>query len=507
MSRRFKIETIFSAIDRMSAPLTRMQNRLGMFARSTRERFIRMQGVTDRWARSAVRGARRAAIGLAALAAVATVSFNSYASDLDQLAKRADRLDFNVVQLVEWEFAAQQSGLTADQFGQALEGLNTRLGQARIGAGSLYSYLRRTDRDLLRQIQRAGDLSEALDLVVRAIERQPDAQRRASLTAAAFGRSNLQIANLASLGADEIDRLRRQMAAMNSVTVEATVDAQRYNDANDRLRRELVAIRNRAFAPLLGTLADYSEQMGQLIADNQELIDQRIADTIAYIVENMDRLLRVLKNVVLAVAGLWALNAVLKVLIGTMTVLNFVVTANPIVRVIMLAVAAIGLLVTGVILWKKRMEEIRGPLTWAQFAMEALRDTLKTAADATGITRAMEFIKRVAESSTRVFDVVIARIDRTVERLQRLLQLLGLADSRTPDSPEAMELREAAQRQAAASVAGPPILSSQERITRQFLERVERNESELIIRDETGRAELRNDRPRNGLVLQRSGGA
>lgn len=75
MAGRFSIEAVFRAVDRVTAPVTRMQNRVGKFTRSADRGFRRLNRTVNKFGRGIKRGAQVAvvAVGLLGTAMAATL--------------------------------------------------------------------------------------------------------------------------------------------------------------------------------------------------------------------------------------------------------------------------------------------------------------------------------------------------------------------------------------------------------------------------------------------------
>jgi TP901 family phage tail tape measure protein len=70
MAGRFSVEAVFKAIDRVTAPVNRMQNRVGKFTRGMRRGFTRLNRSVDKFAK----GVKRGAIAVAAALAVSSAA-------------------------------------------------------------------------------------------------------------------------------------------------------------------------------------------------------------------------------------------------------------------------------------------------------------------------------------------------------------------------------------------------------------------------------------------------
>lgn len=72
MSGRFSVEAVFKAVDRITAPVSRMQNRVGKFTRSTERRFRNLNKTVGKFASGLKRGAVTTAAALTVMAVAMT---------------------------------------------------------------------------------------------------------------------------------------------------------------------------------------------------------------------------------------------------------------------------------------------------------------------------------------------------------------------------------------------------------------------------------------------------
>src|SRR5690554_1146051 len=159
MAKQFSIEAVFKAVDRLTAPVKKMQSRVSRFADSASKGLAKIDGFNKR-----IHGTLKSAassvlsVGKVIAAGVATgaaalgglvVATNKVADRMDDLAKRSRRLQFPIEALQEWTFAAEQSGITNDEFSNSLDIFARSIGQAKSGFGPLSSMLKRTNPQLL----------------------------------------------------------------------------------------------------------------------------------------------------------------------------------------------------------------------------------------------------------------------------------------------------------------------------------------------------------------------
>ena len=190
MAGRFSVEAVFKAVDRVTAPVSRMQNRVGKMTRA----MTRGLRTANRALNSVIRGFKRAAgrvlkFGGLLTGAVITggiLKLNQLAEAADKLVKQSRRLDFPIEDLQEWKFIAEQSGVSTELFDNSLGAFSKRLGEARAGMGPLVSGLKNLNPELLKQVTAAESIPEALDLYVKAMRDADSATEKAALANAAF---------------------------------------------------------------------------------------------------------------------------------------------------------------------------------------------------------------------------------------------------------------------------------------------------------------------------------
>lgn len=521
MARRFTVEAVFRTIDRVTAPVSRIQQRLGRFTRSLEGGLRSVNRLTNRVGRGMRRGFAVASVAVGALA----FSLNSLAGEADTLAKQARRIGFDIAALQEYRFVAERAGFATEEFDKALEDMAKRMGEARTGAGALYTFLRRSDRDLLRNLQRTTDMSEAFDLVIDAMRRAEDPMMRAALANAAFGRQGRKMGNISEMSAEQIDKLREAMRENGLITQQMGADAENYNDAILGLRKSLRGFMAGVLLPLAPILTDVADRAREWVNANRDLTAGRVLEWVRNLVANFQQVVKWARRIGIGIVVFVTLTTVLKTLIGVLTVVNLLMAANPIVLTILGVVALSVALAALVYNWEavrdavirfavdaglwivsfgRNWREVAGAVvrfigqlrdhfvalpTPVKVALAALLGPIGLLlAAAAELTTSWGYFK---EFFINLWDGIRAafaeRVDgmlRQIERLQRLARrvgrLFGFSDA-GDDELEARARRVAEAEQAAA-------VSPQERVAHSLEER--RSTAELTIRDESGRAEF-----------------
>jgi hypothetical protein len=313
MSSRFSVDAVFRAVDKISAPISKMQARASKFTRGLRRGFHKVNKAVDSVNGRLARTGAIAGGALAAGAGIAVVALNKVADAADNLAKTSRRIDFPIEELQEWSFVASQSGVDTKTFGSSLGAFTKRLGEARAGSGALVTFLKRTDAALLDQVTSAGSSAEAFELVINKMRETTNASDRAALASAAFSRAGMKLANISDNSADAVARLRKEQRQNGVITMQQAKIMETYNDSVDSLQRSIFGLQANAVAPLAPELTKLATATRGWIIENRKLVSLRLAEGIQFITDNADSLGQVALGLVKVLAGWLAMTIVLKV--------------------------------------------------------------------------------------------------------------------------------------------------------------------------------------------------
>jgi hypothetical protein len=124
------------------------------------------------------------AIGAAFVAAAKkTIDF------ADEIAKTADKVGLSTSALQELRVATDLAGISQSELDTALGALSKRLGELRLGTGALKTVLDKSGDSFGSVLSSTTSNEEAFRLIIRRLGSYTNAQDRAALAAAAFGRS------------------------------------------------------------------------------------------------------------------------------------------------------------------------------------------------------------------------------------------------------------------------------------------------------------------------------
>lgn len=195
---------------------------------------------------------------------------------LKEASQRAGVTADNYAQL---QFVAGQAGVSQEEFTGAMDKFNKTLGEAKRNTGSLFSLLAEVSPELLQQLKGAKDTGQAFDIYVRAMRRMPDANKRAALAAAAFGRGGVKMANIASMSAEEIAKLREEFTHIAGSQEEFADQGKEVEDQYKKVQVAFTAVRNTIALAFFPVLKDLMGTLTRFVAEHREGIKKWAEDT------------------------------------------------------------------------------------------------------------------------------------------------------------------------------------------------------------------------------------
>lgn len=192
--------------------------------------------------RVAVEGLKGAALGFAAAFSFRALisGTNDAIAKLDELAKKARSLGGigEAGFLQEARFALGQQGLSQEGADKSLQRLTRNVGDLKLGTGTLRTLLPGLEGgpQLAEALKNARTVREQYELVVTALNKIPEASKRAALATAAFGKeAGANIGAIAEGGVEEFEKLSAEARAAGLV-IETDL-LERSEVLNDRLAK------------------------------------------------------------------------------------------------------------------------------------------------------------------------------------------------------------------------------------------------------------------------------
>jgi hypothetical protein len=178
----------------------------------------------------------------------------------DTIGKVADSIGVQTEFLQRYQFAAQQSGLTTEEFNKGMQNFTKMVGQAQLRT----SEAGRTLEKLGVQVKNAdGSVKGAEEVFIElmtALDGVGSQFEKNAILADLMGRAGVK---LAVMGKDGAEAMKELAASATGVIPEQTIrDAERFNDAMNRLQRQVLTPLRNELIEVATAFLDVAEAMG-----------------------------------------------------------------------------------------------------------------------------------------------------------------------------------------------------------------------------------------------------
>lgn len=224
----------------------------------------------------AARGLRRSIVPMglaAAAAATGLVLLTRRTIDFaDEIAKTAAASGVGTDFLQELRFAADLAGTEMSQLDKGIETFSKRLGEFRNNTGALTTFLNNLDEQFANQVERAGSVEEAFDLIVERMADMENQADRVALANAAFGRSGTAMVNIVRDGIDAFTEARAAARELG-VVLDADLLAQA-EAAKDEITVLQTVLRTGFQEGFLGEILQEFGDFGRLAEESRETAEE-----------------------------------------------------------------------------------------------------------------------------------------------------------------------------------------------------------------------------------------
>jgi len=226
----------------------------------TRQAFASVRNGLGRIGRS-VANIKTALIGLGA-----TVALKQFATQIDNLAKASSRLGLTVNQIQSLQFAASQTGASAEELEKGLTRFSRNISEASTGIGTGVKAFEALGISVTNADGSLKPTNELLNEVSDRLSGIKDPADKVRIAFDLFGRSGVNLVNTLQAGSGELNKLRDEF---NSVTLQLTSqDAKAVEEANDlfdKLGRTFVSFGQKITSFILPPLARLAKFLTVLV--------------------------------------------------------------------------------------------------------------------------------------------------------------------------------------------------------------------------------------------------
>jgi len=305
-------------------------------------------------------------LGVAAIGAGVALLKNAQdvANRGDIYAKQAAIIGTTAEELQKLNYVADLAGVPQEALSTAMQKLNKNMGEARTGTGTLAQMLQKTNPALLAQLNATTDSAAAFDIMMEAMNKTTNAQDRAALATAAFGRAGQQLINISSMSADEIKKLKDEAVKYGIISNASAKSAEDFMDAQTRMKAAITGVRNALGTALMPIIQSVVEGITRFVGDGEKM--KSLFKT----------LIPILVGVGGALAGMMVINKVKGLIDGfktSMAALKVVLAAHP----IMLLVGGIAALAAIFSSGGRSAADFEKEIGEAEKTSKALADSLR----------------------------------------------------------------------------------------------------------------------------------
>lgn len=291
MANEFPLSLIIRAVDRVTAPMRAINERIARVTAPARqlgnafsalsreagfpkllEGFAGVGKSVGKLGAEVAGLGKTMVVGLGA-ATVASLAFLKSSTAVgDAMDELSQRTGFGVQTLSEWQFVAMRAGVANEEFGNSMDFLSRQIGDLRRGSGSLYTFLEDVSPKLLAQVKATKSSEAAFGLLIEGLQKIEDPARRSAFAMAAFGRTGQKMASIGTMTADEIAKLREEFVRLAGNQEEYARQSAAFNDLWDDTALAIMGVRNAALAELLPVLTTLGRTLTEFIVGNRELV-------------------------------------------------------------------------------------------------------------------------------------------------------------------------------------------------------------------------------------------
>lgn len=179
----------------------------------------------------------------------------NYADSADSINKTSAKLGISSTALQAYRHQANLSGTDTESFDKAMEGMSRRLGEMKVGTGSLTTFLNKSDQGFLQTLKTTNGNEKAFELLSEKIGNMKDPMKQAALANAAFGKSGYKMLLMLKEGSAGLIESKEKLKNLGGgITKEEAKTAEDFNDRLGELAQIFEVIKARALTPILKTI-------------------------------------------------------------------------------------------------------------------------------------------------------------------------------------------------------------------------------------------------------------
>jgi hypothetical protein len=210
--------------------------------------------------------AKLAAVGISAATVGLTAIIATTSSAIDRLGKVAKTTGFAAETLQKFQFAAEQSGVGADQAAVALRRFSRRLGEAQKGTGELLPALKKLGIDTRDSTGNLKTGEQILFEFADGLAKTENASERLALAFKAFDSEGAELVEVLKNGSAGLNEFFTEADRLGFVlSTSAIQGVEKFNDEFNKLQRIISGITRQFVSALAPALRDVTTQLSDFL--------------------------------------------------------------------------------------------------------------------------------------------------------------------------------------------------------------------------------------------------
>ena len=288
-------EAVFAAVQKrfrkLSATIDKVKNRFPLLSAS----FAKVGGFLKSAISTIVKSAL--AMGAAFTVALSAITIKTMSS-IDALGKMSSKIGTTAGSLAKLQFAAEQTGVSAETMGMAMQRFTRRAAEAARGTGEAKGALKELNLSAAELIKMP--LEDQVLALSKAFAEQKNSADKVRLAMKLFDSEGVALVNTLGAGSDGLQAMFSDAEALGLVLSEDAVDGvEAANDSMNRLKTLFVGFSRQAvaaFAPAIDEIAKSLTELGLKAADGDvqnigEVIAKSIVDGLVSVLEVIQKMM------------------------------------------------------------------------------------------------------------------------------------------------------------------------------------------------------------------------
>jgi len=311
----FSVATVFSAIDHLSATFDKWNKKGDSFESGQKKNFKEASKAALGFKQvfEGTLAAKGVELGLEKLKELPE-AIEAFAEKGERIGRVSKIVGMTADQYQRLQYAAHMMDLDSNVLDSTFKKMNVNLGMLKTNQGQLFTSLIRVNPALMIQLRSAKSTSDAFLMTADVISKTTNAQQRAAIATAVFGRAGQELIPTLMLGRDGLKKYMSEADKFGSVISGKAINAsENFSDSLKKTRGMLTNIKENVLSGLLVKLQPIIEKMVDWVAANKDLITSKIETIIKKIGDAISFAYKFAKDfgpaIMAAVVAFYALKA------------------------------------------------------------------------------------------------------------------------------------------------------------------------------------------------------